>query len=170
MRTVTLCLVLLTGLPLVARAQGNSASLLPEAQPGDRLTITTSNGARFSGRLIAETPDAVVVRLGSSERSIARTDIERVTRRQNRFLLGPLIGLGAGLGAGLPLKKRFDNEAANGDALLALSVGLGLATGVVIDLTNGCDRTLYERAPRSVHRLQLRTIPRGAAIQWSRAW
>jgi hypothetical protein len=170
MRTVTLCLILLTGLPLVARAQGNGASLLPEARPGDRLTITTRSGARFSGRLIAETPDAVVVRSGGSERSIARTDIERVTRRQDRFLFGPLIGLGAGLGVGLPLKRRFDNENANGDALLALSVGLGLATGVVIDLTNGRDRTLYERRPRSVHRLQLRTIPRGAALEWSRAW
>lgn len=170
MRTVMLCLVLLTGLPLVARAQGHSASLLPHAQPGDRLTITTSTGARFSGRLIAETPDAVVVRSGDTERSIARTDIERVTRRQNRLLFGPLIGLGAGLGVGLPLKKRLDNEGANGDALLALSVGMGLATGVVIDLTNGRDRTLYERRARSVHVLQLRTTARGAAIEWSCAW
>jgi hypothetical protein len=164
-----LCFVLLT-VPLAARAQGNSASLLPEARPGDRLTITTSGGARFSGRLITETPDALVLQSRGTNQSVPRTDIERVTRRQNRFLFGPLIGLGAGLGVGLPLKRRFDNENANGDAWLALSVGLGVATGVVIDLTNGTDRTLYERRARTVNRLRVRSTRRGAVIEWFRAW
>jgi len=167
---IVLLSLLLTGAPLVASAQEPRATLVPDARPGDRLTVTTGSGARFGGRLIAETPDAVVLRSGGGERSIARGDIERVTRRHNRFVFGPLIGLGAGLGVGLPLKTRFDNEGGNGDALLALCVGLGLATGTVIDLTNGADRTIYERRPKTVNRLQLRSIKRGAAIEWSRVW
>jgi hypothetical protein len=168
MRIAVLCLMLVTGAPLVATAQQEPSPLLPDARPGDRLTVTTGSGATFRGRLLEQTADAVVLRSDGRERAIARGEIERVTERRNRFLLGPLIGLAAGLAAGMPLKTRFDNEAANGDALLALCVGLGVATGVVIDLTNGTDRTIYSR--RTVSRLQLHPARRGAGLRWTLEW
>jgi hypothetical protein len=150
MRALTVCLALLVGAPTLAHGQQSGSLLRSEARPGDRLTVTTAGGAEFSGRLMLDNAGELVLRSNDRTQAIAHADVVRVERRRNRFLFGPILGLGAGLAAGLPLKRRFDNEGANGDALLALSVGLGVGLGTVIDLFNGSQRTIYSRgqAPR----------------------
>jgi hypothetical protein len=132
---------------------------------GDRLTVTTASGTRLSGRLVADDRGSLVLRSGSREQTIAHADVVRVDRRHNRFLFGPLIGLGGGLAAGLPLKTRFDNEAANGNAWLGLMVGLGVGVGSVVDLFNGSSRTIYSRSPGSSTSIQVVPTRAGVAVR-----
>jgi len=87
-----------------------------------------------------------------------------VDRYRNRVLLGPLTGLGGGLAAGLPLRTRFNNEGDNGDAWLALMVGLGAGFGTVADLFNGSTQTIYSRGPDASVRLQLIPVRGGLGV------
>lgn len=140
-------LLLVIGLSGSAGDQETARLLPADARTGDRLTVVTASGTRFSGRLLRDDAGALALRSGGRERTIPHADVVRVDRRRNRFLFGPLIGLGGGLAAGLPLKSRFDNEGANGGAWLGLMVGLGVGVGSVIDLLNGSERTIYIRPP-----------------------
>jgi hypothetical protein len=170
MRAPLICLVLITGVPFAAVAQQAGSILPSDVETGDRLTVTTTNGTRLTGRLVSDAGGALVLRADDRDRRFAHGEIGRVTRRHNRFLFGPLIGLGAGLAIGLPFKKRFDNEGANGDALLALFVGIGVGTGTAMDLVNGSDRTIYARQPSPVSGLQIRSRRGGASVVWRIAW
>jgi hypothetical protein len=145
MRITSICLAVLIGVPGFAGAQQPGPLLPEDSRTGDRLTVTTASGTRFSGRLLLDDAGALVLRSAGHERIIAHTEVVRVNRRRNRFLFGPLIGLGVGLAVGLPLKTRFDNEAANGDGWLGLMVGLGVGIGSLVDLLNGSDRTIFSR-------------------------
>ena len=171
MRGSLVCLALLLGAALAANAQSAESILPPNASVGDRLAVTTTGGERFSGRLVTDSDGALVIRLSNRrEQTIAHDQIERVTRRHNRFLFGPLIGLGAGLAIGLPAKTRFENEGVDGRLALSWVVGTGVAIGTVIDLVNGSDRTIYERKSGAVTGLQLQPARRGAAVRWTLAW
>lgn len=170
MRDLLICLALIVGTPIAAAAQGAGSILPPDSKAGDRLTVTTTTGTRLTGRLVTDAAGMLVLRSDDRERKIAHDEIDRVTRRHNRFLFGPLIGLGAGLAVGLPFKRRFDNEGANGDALLALSVGIGVGTGTAMDLVNGSDRTIYARRPVPASGLQIRSRRGGASVGWRIAW
>lgn len=150
MRTPTRNLVLIPSFVLIfalaAPATGRAQSLLPpDTDRGDRVTVTTANGTRLSGRLSRDDGGELVIRRQGRDETIRHAEVTRVDRHRNRFLLGPLVGLGAGLAVGLPLERRFDNEAANGNTALALSVALGVGVGTVIDLFNGSSRTIYTR-------------------------
>jgi hypothetical protein len=170
MRVLVVFLLLVLGAPIAAAAQGSGSILPPDSKPGDRVTVTTTSGARLEGRLVTDGAGALVLRANDRERPIAHDEIGRVTRRHNRFLFGPLIGLGAGLAIGLPIKKRLDNEGADGDALLALFVAIGVGTGTAMDLANGSDRTIYARRPAPVSGLQVRALRGGATVGWRLAW
>ena len=114
-----------------------SGPILPaDIGPGDRLSITAESGDRFTGRLIAEQAGSLVLSVADRDRAVPYSEIVRVTKRRNRFFLGPLIGLAAGLAVGLPLKRRFENEAADGGPMLAWSVGIGVAVGSLVIATH----------------------------------
>ena len=93
-----------------------------------------------------------------------------MTRRHNRFLFGPLVGLGAGLAIGLPAKTRFDNEGREGDVILAWTVGVGVVVGSLIDAVNGRDRTIFARTPGIVRGLQVLPSAGGAEVRWAVRW
>jgi hypothetical protein len=164
MRIVSICLALLVGLAVSPAAQEPGRLLPKDARAGDRLTVTTASGKRFSGRLLVDEAGALVLRSGGRERTVAHAEVVGVDRCRNRFLFGPLIGFGAGLAAGLPLKSRFDNEAANGDAWLGLMLGLGVGMGSVVDLFNGSERTIYSRDARARAAFQVTPTRSGLAV------
>lgn len=158
----TIFVLVLTAAP-AASAQ-SAGSLVPDAREGDRLTVTTSSGERVRGRLLRDAASALTIRSDGREAAIPHADIVRVDRYRNRVLIGPLVGLAAGLAAGLPLKRRFDNEGENGDAWLALSVGIGVGFGTVVDLFNGSTRTIYSGGPQPAARLTLLPARGGMGI------
>jgi len=169
MRCFVSCLALALGMPVAASAQAGGPLLSPATSPGDRITVTTVDGAQVTGRLLRDGAGTLVLGSNDGEQPIPHAEINRVTRFHNRFLFGPLIGLGAGLAVGVPAKQRFDNEAADGNTVLAWSVGLGLAVGALIDLVNGSDRTIYAR-PGPVSRLQFQTARGSAEVGWAVVW
>jgi hypothetical protein len=148
MRTLVLGLVLLLATSTLAHAQSGGSLLGAEAPAGDRLTVTMASGARLRGRLVRDAGGTLVVRGGDRDQALAHGEVLRVDRYRNRFLYGPLIGLGAGLAAGIPVKRRLDNEAGNGDAWLRIFAAIGVGAGSVIDLFNGSTRTIYSRTPQ----------------------
>jgi hypothetical protein len=170
MRILSVCLALLVATPLVTNAQGSGRLLPLGSEPGDRLTVTVTSGERVTGRLVSDGNGSLVLVADAQERSIGHRDIDQVTRRHNRFLFGPIIGLGAGLAIGLPAKRRFDNEARDGDVVLAWTVGVGVAVGSLIDLVNGSDRTVYARKPGVIAGLQLLPSRTGAEVRSVFAW
>jgi hypothetical protein len=170
MRDLFPCAVLLLALPLATSAQEPGALLPPGSNPGERLTVTTTSGERVTGRLLTDRDGAVVLVAHDEERTIGHLEIDRVTQRHNRFLFGPLIGLGVGLATGLPLKQRFDNEGRDGNVVLTWTVGVGVVLASVIDLVNGSERTIYARKPGMVSGLQLLPSRRGAEVRGVLAW
>jgi hypothetical protein len=169
MRCVSLTLAFVLAAASAARAQ-SAGSLVPEARTGDRLTITTSSGDRVRGRLLREASSALTIRADGRDATLPYTDIVRVDRYRNRVLLGPLIGLGGGLAAGLPLRTRFNNEGGNGDGWLALMVGLGVGFGTVADLFNGSTETVYSRGAGTSARFAVLPVRGGIGIEvtWGR--
>jgi hypothetical protein len=170
MRDLLLCVVLTLALPLATSAQEAGVLLPLNSHPGDRLTVTTTSGQRVTGRLVSDGDGKVVLVADDEERTIGHREIDRVTQRHNRFLFGPLIGLGAGLAMGLPAKRRFDNEGRDGGVLLAWSVGVGVVVGSLIDLVNGSDRTIYARTPAVSSGLQILPGKGGAEVRAVLAW
>jgi hypothetical protein len=170
MRDLLIGLTLLFAAPRAAGAQGGGSILPADADPGDRLTVTTASGERLTGKLVTDGNGALVLLSNRQNQTVAHADVERVTRHHNRFLFGPLFGLAAGLAAGLPLRSRLENEGRDGDVFLAWTVGIGVGLGSLIDLTNGSDRTVYARKPGVVSGLQVTPVRRGAEARWAFAW
>jgi len=163
-------LALLLATPMATSAQEPGSILPLDSDPGDRLTVTTISGERVRGRLVTDGNGALVLRSNREEQTIAHADIASVTRRHDRFLFGPLIGLGAGLATGLPIRLLMDNEGLNGDVALGWTVGIGVGLGSLIDLVNGSDRTIYARKSGVVSGLQLLPSRRRAEVRWALAW
>ena len=170
LREASFVVALLVGVAAVTSAQTSGQALLDPARAGDKVTVTTASGAQFSGRLVADADGTLVIRGPEGERTVAHGDVNRVTRRSNRFLFGPLIGVAAGLALGLPLKTRWDNEGANGDAWVALTVGIGVAVGSAIDLTNGRDKTIYARTAPVKSGVEFQPRRRGGLVAWRVNW
>jgi hypothetical protein len=129
-----------------AGARGQAGTLLPEdVVTGDWITVTTAGGKQFRGRLLADARDELVLLANRRRETFVHTEIDRVTRRHNRFLFGPLIGFGAGLAVGLPAERRFRNEGVTNSSLVWWSAGIGVVIGTFVDLVNGSDRAIYVR-------------------------
>ena len=80
-------------------AQSAGSLVGGEVRAGERITVVTTSGARFSGRLVEDASGAITLRSNGEKQRVTHGDVQRVDRRRNRFLLGPLIGLAAGIAA-----------------------------------------------------------------------
>jgi hypothetical protein len=166
-RLLAIALVLST--PGVSSAQGTSI-LPPDSRTGDRLTVRTTTGQAFSGRLTGESDSVLVLESKGGERRIRQADVEQVNRRRNRILFGPLIGLGAGIAAGIPLKKLADNETGDGNSDLAKMVALGVGVGTIIDLFTRSNKTIYRRRGSSSAGFAFQPRKNGAVVRWTSSW
>jgi hypothetical protein len=141
-----------------------------EARAGDRLTITTRDGAQSKGRLVDVGIDALVLQAADGQRSFAYNDIDRVRRYKNGIVLGVLIGTGAGLVAGLPMRSWAHNEGADGDRILAICLAAGIGVGTGLDALAGSNRTIYRRPPGARSGIDLQPKKGGGAVRWTVSW
>src|SRR5689334_902793 len=141
-----LCLFLL-GSGLVFAADWDAVQRLPVAQ---RIEVTErSGGSRLRATLVSASPDSVVVREASGERSIPRADIRQLRvfdpgRRVHRGLLWTLIGAGAGAGVSLAGCISCSGEGRNTAKYVPLGAGVGAAVGA-LGFWSSPYRTVYKR-------------------------
>jgi hypothetical protein len=141
-----------------------------KAKAGDRLTITTRDGAQSKGRLVDVGIDALFLQAADGQRSFAYDDIGRVRRHKNGIVLGLIIGAGAGLAAGLPLRSWANNETGDGDRVLAMFLAVGIGAGVGLGALAGGSRTIYRRPPDARSGLDLQPKKGGGAVRWTVSW
>lgn len=128
-----LCLFLFVS-GLVFAADWDAVQRIPAAQ---KIEVTErSGGGRLRATLVSTSPDTIVVREASGERSIPRTDIRELRvfdpgRRVHRGLLWTLIGAGAGAGASLAACISCAGEGRNTATYVPLGVAGGAAIGAL---------------------------------------
>ena len=140
-----LCLLLFAS-SLVFAADWDAVQRIPAAQ---RIEVTErSGGGRLRATLVSASPDTVVVREASGERSIPRADIRELRvfdsrRRAHRGLLWTLVGAGAGAGASLAACISCPGEGRDGAKYVPLGIGAGAAIGALGFLSSPY-RTVYK--------------------------
>ena len=140
-----LCLFLLAS-GLMFAADWDAVRQIPAAQ---KIEVTErSGGGRLRATLVSATPDAIVVRESSGERSIPRADIRQLRvfdpgRRVRRGLLWTLIGAGAGAGASLAACVSCPGEGRGAGQYVPLGAGVGAAIGAIGFLSSPY-RTVYK--------------------------
>jgi hypothetical protein len=161
---------------LVASAEANAQGAIDtreaidrRSRSGDRLTIDTRQGGTLEGRLVNSTADELMLDIEGRARSVRFDEIARVRRRRNGILLGAIVGLGAGLTFGIPVRMLVNNETGDGNSALLTMVGIGVGTGVLVDGLLSVNRTIYRRSDTSVRFGVLPTIG-GAAIRVTARW
>jgi hypothetical protein len=128
-----LCLLLFAS-SLVFAADWDAVQRIPAAQ---RIEVTERNGGdRLRATLVSASPDTVVVREASGERSIPRAEIRELRvfdprRRTHRGLLWTLIGAGAGAGASLAACISCPGEGRDMAKYVPLGVGVGAVVGAL---------------------------------------
>jgi hypothetical protein len=131
---------------LMFAADWDAVQRIPVAQ---RIEVTErSGGGRLRVTLVSASPDSVVVREASGERSIPRADIRQVRmfdpgRRVHRGLLWTLIGAGAGAGASLAACAACATEGHDQAKYVPAGVGVGAAFGAIGFLSSPY-RTVYK--------------------------
>ncbi len=108
MKRTALGLVMLMLVPLWAPAQAPTDSWdnLKQLRPGDKIQVVDIHVSTFKGDFVSLTDDAIALRDGPNEFSVARAAVVRVSvrdssRRKRNMLLGAAIAGGAALGVGL---------------------------------------------------------------------
>src|SRR5437764_3590175 len=140
-----LCLLLFAS-SLVFAADWDEVQRIPAAQ---RIEVTVrSGGGRLRGTLVSASPDTVVVREASGERSIPRADICELRvfdsgRRAHRGLLWTLVGAGVGAGASLAACISCPGEGRDMAKYAPLGVGAGAGIGALAFLSSPY-RTVYK--------------------------
>jgi hypothetical protein len=140
-----LCLFLLAS-GLLFAADWNAVQGIPVAQ---KIEVTErGGGSGVRATLVSVSPDAIVVRDASGERSVPRADIRRLRvfdpgRRVHRGLLWTLIGAGAGAGASLAACVSCPGEGRSAGQYVPLGAGVGAAIGAIGFLSSPY-RTVYK--------------------------
>jgi hypothetical protein len=170
--TMALASVLAAGVDARAQdADAVRAAVDQKAKPGDRLTVRTSDGSKYRGRLVSAEADALLVELGGGRTSFPYTDVRRVSRYINGIVLGAAIGAGIGLGAGIPLAQWGANEHDTSVPRAVASItALHAALGMLIDSQIGRDRTIYERPGTVRGAFDVQPRKGGGAIRWTATW
>ncbi|HXW05524.1 MAG TPA: hypothetical protein VD833_09865 [Vicinamibacterales bacterium] len=150
-------------------AQTAPAGIEKKLKTGDRLTVTTDDGWEVRGRLVNIRSDALLLRIDDADVQLAWDDVERIRRRRNGVLLGSLIGLGAGLATGIPLKSLVDNETGKGNEALATMIAMGVGAGMCLDAVLSTNRTIYRRDGAATS-FGLQPLRGGGAVVARIAW
>lgn len=140
------------------------AELAGRVRDGDTVAVTGPTVGRVRGRFVDLSADALTVATDAGPRTIAASDIDRVTRRRRGIVLGTIIGLGVGIGFAIPLNMLFDNEGGNRVGPTAFVMGTSTAVGLGIDALIDLPRTVYRRSDRLKVRLAPQIAPRGAGL------
>jgi hypothetical protein len=168
---VVLAIALVGVSTAAAQAPDQARSTIEQkANPGDRLTITTRDGARSKGRLVDVGADALVVQAADGHRRVSYTDIIEVRGYRNRIPLGVAIGAGAGFLAGAPLRSWANNEGADGDRILTTFLVAGTGLGALLAALSGNSRAIYRRPPDAGSGLDLQPQKGGGAVRWTVRW
>lgn len=128
-----LCLFLFVS-GLVFAADWDAVQRIPALQ---KIEVTErSGGGRLRATLVSASPDTIVVREASGERSIPRADIRELRvfdskRRTHRGLLWTLVGASAGTGASLAACVSCPNEGHDMAKYVPLGAAVGAAIGAV---------------------------------------
>jgi hypothetical protein len=170
--TAALLAIVLVGVPAAAAQTADPARTAIErkARTGDRLTITTRDGAQSKGRLVDAGVDALVLQDKDGQRSFTYNDIDHVRRYRNGVVLGAIIGTAAGLAFGLPLRSWAGNESADGDRILAICMATGIGIGAGLDALAGINRTIYRRPRDAGGGFDLQPKKGGGAVRWTVSW
>jgi hypothetical protein len=161
---IALCCV--TALAADARAQGIASSfteLRLLVRPGDRISVTASDGAELTGRLARLSPSALTLTVGGRTRDFQEADVTTIQQRRPDSLgNGALIGMGVGGGlvfvAGA-VSGGFESDEAGWLVLGTLAwAGVGSAIGVGIDALITSPTVIYERPARQGARLRVSPI------------
>ena len=140
-----LCLFLFAS-GLVFAADWDAVQRIPTTQ---KIEVTErSGGGRLRATLVSASPDTVVVREASGERSIPRADIRELRvfdsgRRAHRGFLWTLVGAGAGAGASLAACIQCPGEGRDMTTWVPLGVAVGAAIGALGFLSSPY-RTVYK--------------------------
>ena len=150
-----------------AEAQTPAETLAEKLKAGDQLTVTAQDLARIRGKLIAVRDDGLVIDTGRGRELVRFDTIEKVSRKRFGVLLGPIIGASVGVACAIPVAMLFTNEGAEPAGPVALLVGLGAGTGLLIDAAINLPRTVYRRepSPRVQIAPQIGRDRRGVALQ-----
>jgi hypothetical protein len=137
------------------------------AAPGQKVSVTDSSGARFTGTIAALSPSTLSVTVGREVRSLRQADIATVRQRRDDSLgNGALWGLGAGMTVGMVTCGRC--HIGPGLMLGALFGGAGAGIGVGIDALVRGEMVIYRGRGASTTRVSIapRLAPshQGAAL------
>ncbi|MEO8130574.1 MAG: hypothetical protein ABJF23_06515 [Bryobacteraceae bacterium] len=140
-----LCLILFASSLLLA-ADWETVQRIPSAQ---KIEITERRGGGpLKTTLVSASPDAVVVREASGERSIPRADIRRLRvfdsgTRVRRGVLWMLVGAGVGAGASMAACVSCPGEGHDLAKYVPVGVAVGAAIGALGFLSSPY-RTVYK--------------------------
>jgi hypothetical protein len=152
-----------------AAAQDARAVVERKTRPGDRLTIDLRDQDTIEGRLLTAGADLLTIQSAGGPVAIPYADIDRVRRRRNGVVLGALIGLGAGLTFGIPVRIIVNAESGDGDRALLALAAYGLGAGLAIDALLSLNRTVYRRSGKSV-RFEIAPLPLGVTAGIRARW
>jgi hypothetical protein len=126
------------------------ADLATHLRAGDGVRVEHRDGTRFSGTVVAVTPDALVLAGPSGRQSFTATTTRRVARVGDSVLNGALFGLLPGFLFGLELPRATSDQRVNeGSGVKAgIITGLiGAAIGMAVDGARDGETELYVTAP-----------------------
>jgi hypothetical protein len=138
-------LLLVAGFGWAKSSQDNWDSL-KELRPGQTIEVVGSKMKTLKGALVSVSDEALPLRVGKSEESVARADVVRVSvrdtsHRTRNMLLGAGIAGGVALvPAGLLLAQQSNEGNTCGGCVAAIAAGFG--GGVALGAIPG-NRTIY---------------------------
>ena len=126
----------LGALDVPIRAQGGQAGSFDQlgvlVRPGDKITVTSTNGGPISGKIASLSPDQLTLRVGKRLVTLQEKDVSSVRHRRDDSLAnGAAWGLGIGAATGFATCGRCHIGA--GLAMAGLYGGIGAGVGVGID-------------------------------------
>lgn len=92
--------------PAIAAAQDGSWTSVQSLSPGASIDVRgATRKDRISGKLVSVTPDAITVERRGDQRTFERDDVQRVQTVNEHKTRWLLVGIAAGVGAGLAVGR-----------------------------------------------------------------
>lgn len=141
---IRLLLLLVVALPAFA-----SWDAVMRLSPDQKLEVLLPRTAPVRGQFVSASPDALVIRDRSGERSIARADVRRVaipdpSRRGARGFIATAIGAGVGIGIGYAVCPHCANEGSPGK-FVGPGAAIGAGAGALAGFLPVPYRTIYRQ-------------------------